>query len=117
VLGWIGYALLPADTATFVRETLGAIAIAGIAALPVALLPLRGLAGQQVWSWNRRIWVLAYAVGLLGFFLVLMPMPFAWEGVTASLGVWVACFVAYAVVATAAWLLIVKPWNRSAPAQ
>jgi hypothetical protein len=55
----------------------------------------------------------AYAVGLLGFFLVLMPMPFAWDGVRASLWAWVGLYLAYAAVAVALWLVTVRPWVRT----
>ncbi|MDZ4046594.1 MAG: hypothetical protein U1E32_12570 [Rhodoglobus sp.] len=112
IIGWVGYALVD-PTAVALREFLSALAIAGIAALPIGLIPLRGLAGHEVWTWNRWIWSGAYAVGLLGFFLVLMPMPFAWDGVRASLWAWVGLYLGYAAVAVALWLVTVRPWVRT----
>lgn len=118
VFAWIAYALLggivdPGAVVVFVREALSAITIAGIAALPIALIPLRGLAGHEVFVWNRWVWCGAYAVGLLGFFLVLLPMPFSWDGVRASLFTWIALYLAYAAVAVGIWAVVVKPWKKT----
>lgn len=118
IIGWAGYSLLAASgddsfAAVFAQETLSAMAIGGIAALPIALIPLRGLAGHEVFTWNRLVWAIAYCVGLFGFFFVLMPMPFAWTGVPLSLGVWIALYLGYAIVAVGSWLLIVRPWRAT----
>lgn len=119
VLGWIGYSIItavagshPGGIALFARETMSAMAIAGIAALPIALIPLRGLAGYEVFVWNRWIWGASYAVGLFGFFFVLMPLPFSWQSVSLSVWVWVGIYLAYAVGAVALWLAVVRPWKR-----
>ena len=132
VLAWITYAALePAvlDAATasadglpplwfaLLQETLATITMAGIAALPVALVPLRGLTGHEVWNWSKPIWAALYAIGLFSFFVVLMPMPFAWAGVDAALATWVAGYLIYAGVAVALWLAITQPWRRDAEPQ
>lgn len=125
IIGWVGYSVLVASGAAgtfavFAQETLSAMAIGGIAALPIALIPLRGLAGYEVFAWNRIVWGVAYAVGLFGFFFVLMPMPFAWTGVPLSLGTWIVLYLLYAIIAVGTWLVIVKPWVKHAakePAQ
>jgi hypothetical protein len=118
LLAWIGYALLsqvvdPGGLVVFIKETLSSVTIAGIAALPITLIPLRGLSGFEVWSWNRVVWMLGYAIGLLGFFLVLMPMPFAWSGVGVSLWTWVGLYLAYAAVSGGLWLAITRPWKKA----
>ena len=87
------------------------MAVGGIAALPIALVPLRGLTGHDVFRWNRLAWGAAYAVGLIGFFVVLMPMPFSWAGVHINLWVWVGVYVGYALLAVVAWLVISRPWK------
>ncbi len=120
VIGWVGYSLLVASGnedfgVVFVRETMSAMAVGGIAALPIALFPLRGLAGHDIFVWNRVAWAGAYAVGLFGFFFVLMPMPFAWTGVPLSLGTWITLYLLYAVLAVGSWLAVVRPWVRVAP--
>ncbi|MBX9471001.1 hypothetical protein [Microcella sp.] len=129
LLAWVTYAALePAviDAAStspdglpplglvLLREALATMTMAGIAALPVALVPLRGLTGHEVWTWSKPLWASLYAVGLLSFFLVLMPMPFAWAGVEAALATWVTGYLLYAGVAVALWLAITQPWKRDA---
>jgi len=116
LLAWIGYALL-ADAGDglgilFLRETLAALTSAGIAALPLALLPVRGLTGHQLFGWNRWVWGGAYATGLLAFFLVLMPMPGSWAEVHVSLVAWIAMYAIYAAVALGLWLAVTRPWAR-----
>ncbi len=129
LLAWITYAALePAvlDAASaspdglpplglvLLREALATMTMAGIAALPVALVPVRGLTGHEVWMWSKPLWAGLYAVGLLSFFLVLMPMPFAWAGVEAALATWVTGYLIYAGVAVALWLAITQPWKPDA---
>jgi len=120
VIGWIGYAIVSSAAGSdrsvglvFAQETLSAIAIGGMAVLPVALFPLRGMTGLDIFSWNRLVWGIAYGIGLFGFFFVLMPMPFAWQGVPIELCVWVGLYLVYAVAAVAIWALVTRPWNRA----
>lgn len=122
LLAWTVYGLLGGGSdpgtdfwRTFLLETLGSVAIGGMAALPIALFPLRGLAGHTVWQWSRWIWAAAYAVGLLAFFVVLMPMPFSWEGVEWGLIGWVTVYVAYLATALGFWLAIARPWRTPTP--
>ncbi len=122
VLAWIGYSLLSildsgGPVVVFLSETLSSLAIAGIAALPIALVPIGDMTGRIIWKWNRWVWMGAYAVGLFGFFLILMPMPFSWEEVPLSLPVWTGLFVAYAVGAVIVWALIVRPWRKAEGAE
>lgn len=119
ILAWIGYSIIqasisihPGALVLFAQETLSAIAIAGIAALPIALLPLRGLAGHAVFQWKRTVWGLAYAIGLFGFFFVLMPKPFSWQGISLSLWVWITLFAAYSLLGLGLWLAVSKPWKH-----
>lgn len=101
---------------TFMSETLASLAIGGMAALPVALFPVRGMAGHTLWMWSRRAWAAAYAVGLFAFFVVLMPMPFAWDSVGLDLWAWIGIYLAYAIGAVTIWLLVTKPWARPSDA-
>ena len=119
LIGWVGYSLLGSTDgvlAVFARETFSAMAIGGIAALPIALVPLRGLPGEAVFAWNRLAWGAAYALGLFGFFFVLMPLPIAWDAVDLSIWAWVGIYALYAVLAVAAWLVVTRPWRRTPPA-
>ncbi len=120
--GWIGYSLLgPATTdagfaRTFLTETLSSLAIAGIASLPLALVPLRGLTGHTLYTWNKPLWAATYATGLIGFFLVLMPMPFSWAAIDTPLRTWVLLYLAYATTAVIAWATLTHPWRKDTPA-
>ena len=118
VIGWVGYRILgvtagahPGVGIVFLRETLSSMAIGGIAALPIVLVPLRGLTGFDIFRWNRWVWGGAHGVGLLGFFVVLMPLPFSWTGVHIDLVMWIAAYVAYGLTALTAWLVVVRPWR------
>lgn len=120
LVAWLGYAALGGGAAsgesfwqTFAIETVAAVAIAGMAALPIALLPLRGLAGHAVFRWSRSVWVVSYALGLFSFFVVLMPMPFSWDEVALDLWVWIGVFVAYAVAAVVAWIAVTARGRRA----
>lgn len=120
ILAWMGYSAIAAATGSnpqggllFLSETLSAAAIAGISALPIALLPVRGLAGHIVWSWNRLAWGIAYAVGLIAFFLVLLPMPFSWAQVGLGIWTWVGLYLAYALGGLGIWLIVTRPWKRA----
>jgi hypothetical protein len=120
VLGWIGFAIVaavagrdPSAGLVFLQETLSAIAIGGMAILPVALFPLRGMTGFDIFIWNRVIWGVAYGIGLFGFFFVLMPAPFAWQGVPLQLGAWVGLYLVYAVAAVGIWAAVTRPWKRA----
>ena len=105
LLAWAGYGLLGDATGTvgvLAAETLSATAVAGLVALPLALLPVPGLTGHVVFGWNRRVWAAFYAFGLFAFLVVLMPTPYAWDEVGWSLTAWVLAYVAYLLVAIAA---------------
>ncbi|PZQ91735.1 MAG: hypothetical protein DI534_01890 [Leifsonia xyli] len=117
LVSWIGFALLQsagdALGTVFLRETLASVTAAGIAALPIALLPARGLTGASLFAWNRWVWGGAYAVGLLAFFLVLMPMPASWAEVPFALWSWIGMYAIYATIALGLWLAVTRPWRRA----
>ncbi len=109
IAAWFGYAALGSPsgaTQVFASETFSAMAVAGMAALPIALFPVRGLLGSQLFAADRRLWAGAYAVGLASFFVVLMPAPFAWDEIAGTLKAWVGIYLAYLVVAVLAWSVV-----------
>jgi hypothetical protein len=120
VAAWIGYSLIKPTASTgdwvsvLALETLSAIAVTGLSALPVALLPVRGLTGHAIWSWSRWAWVLVYTIAVAGFLLVLMPLPESWQRVRLEIWAWAGLYAAYAVVAVIVWLIAVRPWRRDA---
>lgn len=121
LVAWVLYGMMGGGAAsggsfwqTFTIEMLSSVAIGGMAALPIALFPVRGLPGSAIWSWNRWIWAGCYAIGLLAFFIVLMPMPFSWAEVSLNITTWISIYLVYLVAAVVFWLLISRPWSRGA---
>ncbi|BDV30479.1 hypothetical protein [Microbacterium terricola] len=121
LVAWVLYGMLGGGAAsgesfwgTFTVELLSAAAIGGMAALPIALFPVRGLPGAAVFAWNRWVWGACYLLGLFAFFVVLMPMPFSWAEVSLNLSAWIGLYVVYLVGALLLWLLIARPWDRTA---
>lgn len=106
LLGWVVYSLLAGVDGwlpLLLAETFSGVAVASLAALPVALLPLRGLDGETLFRWNRWVWAGLYTLALLLFFTVLMPMPFSWGEVGAPLVTWVILYLGYAALAVGVW--------------
>ncbi len=115
LLAWIAYSVLPASgELVVVRELLATAAIAGISTLPIALLPLRGLAGRTVWEASRIVWGVSYAIGLFAFLLVLLPLPASWASVGVGLWTWIGLYLLYALGAVVIWLVVTRPWRRAA---
>lgn len=113
ILAWLAYSTIgllavdpESDGLVFLKEVLAALAIAGVAALPVVLVPLHGLPGYAVFRWHPIVWGGAYFIALFTFFVILMPMPFSWLTVPMPLMTWVGIYLAYAVLALATWLII-----------
>ncbi len=94
-------------------DTASGLAVAGFAAAPLALLPVAGMGGSKVYDWNKRVWFALYSAGLLGFLVVLMPMPTSWSTVDVALSVWIGVYLVYALLAVALYLGIVRPWDKS----
>jgi hypothetical protein len=111
---WIGYSSIPASSSAFglvlLREFLSQLAVAGLASLPISLLPFKALSGESLFRWKRVAWAISYAVGLVIFLIVLLPMPFSWSGVSEPLVAWVSLFVAYSIVAALVWLGVRYHW-------
>lgn len=114
VIGWLAYSLIPPTwtglAAVTVRELFSQLAVAGIATLPITLLPFRSLEGETLWKWAKPFWALSYGLGLLLFLFILLPMPFSWGDVQEPLIVWVLLFVVYAAVAVLAWVAVRRSW-------
>ena len=114
IVAWVVYSVLdPTDPGLVViRELLAAATLAGVSALPIALLPLSGLPGAAIWAWRTPVWIAAYAVSLFAFLLILLPLPGALSEVGLGLGTWIALFVAYCLAAIGVWLAVNRPWKK-----
>lgn len=93
-------------------ESLSGIAIAGVSALPLALLPLRGLSGQSIWAFSRFLWLTLYTLSVAGFLIVLVPLPDSWQLVELDLVAWSIGYAVYLGVAIVVWLIAAQPWKR-----
>ena len=124
IIAWGAYHLVneaTGTTAVFVAEALSAMAVAGLAALPIALFPVPSDAGRhRVRVEPTGCWLGCYAFGLFGFFVVLLPTPYAWDEVGWTLKGWVLADVAYLLVAVTVWGAVSRarpngPGDASAP--
>ncbi len=109
LVGWIAYSTMGEQSSAvgvFTSETLAGLAVGGFSATPIALFPLRGLGGHDVFTWSKRVWAVVYAIGLLGFLAIIMPMPGSWGEVSWSLTAWIAGYFAYLTVAIVAWAVL-----------
>lgn len=116
---WVGYSLLAGLTGfvpIFMAETLSAVTVGALAALPVVLLPLRGLDGGVLFGWNKWVWAGIYFLALALFFFLLMPMPFSWGEVQTPLVTWVIMYLGYGLLAAGvwAWFRFSKPKQEAA---
>ena len=110
IVGWLGYSVLtawlgedPGVVGVFAIETFAGFAVGGIAALPIALLPLGFMEGAKLFTFSKVVWAAAYTIGLFAFLVVLMPMPFSWDVVSVPFVTWITIYLAYAVFAVALW--------------
>lgn len=105
---WFAYSTMGPQTdptMLFVRESLAALALAGIAALPIALLPLAGWEGRPIRDWSRLLWAVVYLAGLFAFFVMVMPMPEALTEIDGPLLTWLYVFAGYFGLGIVAWAL------------
>ncbi len=106
LVSWVGYSLLaglPGFVPVFLAETLSAVTVGALAALPVVLLPLGGLDGGVLFGWNKWAWAGIYFLALALFFFILMPMPFSWGEIQTPLVTWVVLYLGYGLLAAGVW--------------
>lgn len=116
VLGAAGWAAYSGATAAgwaqtgvlglFAVETLAAVTVGCLSALPLAMLPLPGLPGRALWRRGRLRWAVAEGVGVAVFVFVVLPFPQSWDAVQTPFATWVIAFAVYAVLAVAVWAVI-----------
>jgi hypothetical protein len=107
LVAWVAYSALGAAPSNLVTVTLtelfSAIAIEGIATLPLALLPFAALDGGVLSNWKKWVWALSYTLGMAAFLLVLVTAPAGFASIPGDFVRWMLIFVAFALVATAIW--------------
>ncbi len=106
VIAWLTVGLLPEPTgvvSAFFRELANAVSLLGLGSAAIALLPIGGLAGRQVFQWSRGIWVgLALVVYTL-LFALLLPVASLVETGQSTLVIAIAAF-AFAALSVCVWL-------------
>jgi hypothetical protein len=109
LVAWVLYSLLSAAPSNFATVTLtelfSAIAIEGIATLPLALLPFTALDGGVLSNWKKWVWAVSYSAGMAVFLLVLVTAPAGFTSIPGDFVRWILIFVAFALVSTAIWWL------------
>lgn len=109
LLAWVAYSFvspaLNGISGRAVIELLSGITIEGVSALPIALVPLAKLDGATLFSWSKRAWAVAYAIGLALFMLVVLVVPQSFAEIQGDFGRWSLIFVVFAVIAIVVWAL------------
>ena len=109
LVAWVLYSLLSTAPSNLVTVTLtelfSAIAIEGIATLPLALLPFAAFDGGVLSNWKKWVWAVSYSAGMAVFLLVLVTAPSGFTSIPGDFVRWILIFVAFALVATAVWWL------------
>jgi hypothetical protein len=80
-------------------EFLSMVAVSSFSTIPITLLPFANLGGKPLLDWRRWVWVLMYFVGILGYTVVVLPMPRSWAKPSEPFSVWMGILAIYTVVA------------------
>lgn len=112
-VGWVAYSGATAAgwaqtgmVGLFAVETLAAITVGCLSALPLAMLPLPGLPGGALWRGGKLRWAAAEGIGVAAFVFVVLPIPQSWDAIGTPFAIWAIAFAVYAVLAVAVWAVI-----------
>jgi hypothetical protein len=95
-------------------EFLSMIAVSSFSTIPISLLPFAGLGGKSLVEWKRWVWVLMYFIGILGYTIVVVPMPNSWSTPSVPFSIWMGILGVYTVVALVAFAIITAINRRDA---
>lgn len=111
LVAWLGYSALeglhvqtPGFWFLLLEETLTAITAEALATLVIALLPLEFLDGKVLWKWSKWAWAVTYAVALLLFLVIILPMSDNWGNTSAKFFGWGAVFFVFCLIAVGLWI-------------
>lgn len=111
LLAWLGYGLASATISgegfvnNLLIEVLAAITLEALGTLIVALLPIDFMDGRTIFRWSKPAWAGAYAVTVLVFLFVVVPLSDNWGTMSAPIFGWGTLFAVFAVVAVATWAI------------
>ncbi len=95
-------------------EFLSMLAVSAFSTVPMSMLPFAGLGGKPLMQWKRWVWVVTYFVGLLGFVIVVLPMPKVWTQPSEPVAIWASVLAIYAVVSFTAFGIVTARNAREA---
>jgi hypothetical protein len=93
-------------------DVLTAVAVNCLSAPVVALLPLTFLDGHGVFRHSKRLWAALYAVAVVVFAVVLLPLPQTWSQVGGDLSGWFMGFGVFALLSIGVWAAFRASANR-----
>ncbi len=107
---WIAYSFVAGghgDEAGFwthlAQEVLAATAVEALVGFLVIMLPLEFMEGFAVFAWSRKIWIAAYAVGLVTFLTLIAPMADEFQHWTGNAYVLLTGVVVFTAFALGVW--------------
>ncbi|MGJ9411228.1 hypothetical protein ACHAAC_00825 [Aeromicrobium sp. CF4.19] len=107
VLAWLLHGTIGTEDTSFtgelLREVLTTVTIGTIGSIVIALLPLTFLEGRKVLTWSRPVWALLYALTLVLFVLVVVPLPDSWVDASRQSIIYSGTFGAFGVVSLTVW--------------
>ncbi|WP_162893050.1 hypothetical protein [Microbacterium halotolerans] len=107
VVAWLMYAVIGDSLSgfwgEFLRELLTAVAAGGIGSMVVVLLPVTFMSGRDIFLWSKRVWALVYAIALVLFVLLVVPLPDSWQESAGTSLLWLAAFGAFGAVSIGVW--------------
>jgi hypothetical protein len=108
ILAWLGYSALVTTHGSgfwyeLGLETLVAITLEAVGTLIITMLPLTFLDGKVIFTWNKWAWAGVYALTIVVFAVIVMPISNNWGAMTAPIFGWGTLFVVFAIVAFGTW--------------
>ena len=85
------------------REVFAAGTLESFVALVVGLLPMTFLEGRPIFEWSRKVWAGVYAVCLVTFMVLVVPISGDFRETRGNLGLIVTGLLAFSGVALAIW--------------
>ena len=110
LLAWVGYSILQGQEGEgfwheLGKETMVALTLEALSTLVIALLPFHFLDGRIVYKWSKVVWGLTYAVAVMVFVIVVLPVSNNWGEVTAPIFGWGTLFAVFAAISVGTWLI------------
>jgi hypothetical protein len=109
VASWFAFGALPSGAGhegfwpELLHEVFAAGTLESFVALVVGLLPLTFLEGRPIFEWSRKVWAGVYAVVLVAFMVLIVPISGNFHDSRGNLALLLTGLVAFSAVALAIW--------------